>query len=220
LHRHIIVGRNSTVWNRLKTDPRLSGNNILAISHSELSAFGFEPSDRVWVFSYSRNADENLALLSKLKNAGIELLVYLSSSSVRVMTQTDCYEYPRVKQSAELAALAIPNARVLTLGLVYGDESELPGGTNVCTSLSDIVSFMNNPVWPAQEKTVRLFKIVSRPFGGILEESSYKLYGWALNRLGAYPCFLRPIDLLLRTLGVRWYGYTYLSTRLWTSTIS
>ncbi len=220
LHRHIIVGRNSTVWNRLKSDARLSQNSIVAISHSELSAFRFEPSDQVWVFSYSRNGAENLALLSILKNAAVERIVYISSSSVRVMTHTDCYEYPRVKQSAELAALAIPNARVLTLGLVYGEESELPGGTHIGTSLTDIVSFFNHPVWPAQEKSVRLFKMVTRPFGSRAEKFAYQLYGWALQGLGRYPCILRPVDLLLRALGVRWYGYTYLSTRLWTSTIS
>ena len=208
------------MWNRLKTEPGLSQNNLLAISHSELSSFEFEPTDQVWVFSYSRNCDENLALLSKLEHSGVERIVYVSSSSVRVMTQTDCYEYPRVKQGAELAALAIPNARVLTLGLVYGEESELPSGTNVCTSLTDMVSFFNQPVWLAQEKSVRLFKIVTRPFGGGIEEMSYKVYGWVLQRLGRYPCFLRPVDLILRALGVRWYGYTYLSTRLWTSTIS
>ena len=208
------------MWNRLKLDPRLSQNNLHAISHSEVSDFGFKPDDQVWVFSYSKNSEENLALLAKLKNSGVERVVYVSSSSVRVMTRTDCYEYPRVKQIAERAALDIPSARVLTLGLVYGEESELPSGTNICTSLADMVSFFNQPVWPAQDKYVRLFKTVSRPFSSNLDELSYKLYGWAVVRLGRHPCFLRPVDLLLRTLGVRWYGYTYLSTKLWTSTTS
>ena len=48
----------------------------------------------------------------------------------------------------------------------------------------------------------------------------YRLYGRLQALCGSRPCLLRPLDLLLRGLGMRWYGYTHLSNRLWTSKTS
>jgi hypothetical protein len=64
---------------------------------------------------------------------------------------------------------------------------------------------------------VQLFDIVSRAFSGTTEAAIHRAYGLLLRACGAWPCLLRPLDALLRALGIRWYGYVYLSNRLWTA---
>ena len=219
--REVVVGRNSRVWQRLSADLRVTERVGAAIGHRDVPAFAFGPGDRVWVFSYSRNEHENTALLKRLEDAGVSELVYVSSSSCRVTSETACYEYPRIKQRAETAALSHRAGKVLTIGLMYAAEGELPAGENIATRLSELAAFMLAPQWPqGQGRRKNLFRQVSRPFSGALERSLYRTYGRVIFSLRRYPCVLRPIDLLLRVLGMRWYGYVYLSNRLWISTPS
>lgn len=219
--REVVLGRGSTVWRRLSTDPALAGRGIVAIGHHELTGFAFTPNDRVWVLSYSRVPAENSAMLATLRDAGVAEIVYVSSASTIVGQRTRCYEYPRVKQQAEIEALAITNARVLTIGLMHDDPAELPAGDNIATRYETLAAFMCEPDWPEGDgRRKRLFEIDRRPFRSGFERSLASAYGAALDAAGAHPCLLRPFDLLLKLLGMRWYGYTFLSNRLWISTIS
>jgi hypothetical protein len=216
LARDVFVGSHSKVWQGLAA--RLEGGDIrtVAIGHRDVAAFVFAPRDRVWVLSYSRRVEENAALIARLNDAGVEQIVYLSSSSVIVGELTRCYEYPRVKQLAEQAVLALPHGKVLTVGLVYSHADELPRGPNVATSLDELAAFMRSPNWPDdQGRAKHLFRTVSRPFSGVLERVAFQTYGLLMSASGSFPCALRPFDVLLRALGARWYGYVYLSNRLW-----
>jgi hypothetical protein len=218
-HREIVVGRNSKVWGHLVAEHGLTESKFLAISHRDVASFDFLATDRVWVFSYSRNERENTALLKHLEAAQVGQVVYVSSSSVRVAERTRCYEYPRVKQHAETTALENQKAKVLTIGLVYVNENELPAGLNVATSISEIASFMSAPQWvDSQARRKNLFRKIDTPFKGTVEYFFYKAYGTAIFSLGQFPCVMRPLDLVLKAFNMRWYGYVYLSNRLWTST--
>ena len=219
--RNIFLGRHSKVWQGLA--PRLTAvhGDCIAIGHRDLGNFAFTPHDRVWVLSYSRRADENAALIAALGAASVSQIIYLSSSSVIVGQRTRCYEYPRIKRLSEQAVLALANGRVLTLGLVYSRVDELPRGPNVATSLDELAGFVGAPHWPdLQGRAKHLFRPVSRPFSGLMERAAYQAYGWLMSASGRFPCALRPVDVLLRALGARWYGYVFLSNRLWISTIS
>lgn len=219
--REIVLGRSSAVWQRLAHEPALSVWATAAIGHADLDRFAFTPADRVWVLSYSRLPAENLALLQRLDSAGVREIVYVSSASTIVSRVTRCYEYPRVKQQAEEAAMALPNARVLTIGLMHDDPAELPSGNNIATRYEALAAFMLAPEWPdANGRRKRLFGVVHRPYRHGVEQGLARAYGAALAAAGGHPCLLRPVDLLLRVLGMRWYGYTFLSNRLWTSTTS
>lgn len=219
--RDIFVGRNSKVWQGLAARLAASRFDCIAIGHRDTPAFDFAALDRVWVLSYSRLAKENAALIARLNDAGVAQVVYLSSSSVIVCQRTRCYEYPCVKQSAEQAVLALSHGKVLTVGLVYAQSDELPRGPNVATSLDELAAFIRAPHWPdAEGRAKHLFRAVSRPFSGVMERCAYRAYGALLSVCGSFPCALRPLDVLLRAAGARWYGYVYLSNRLWISTIS
>jgi hypothetical protein len=218
--RNVVLGRNSKVWVRLQQCAGMSECVSAAISHVDLVNFRFLAGDRVWVFSYSRVPAENIKLLSTLHQAGIAEIVYVTSSSTIISRITACYEYPRVKQQAEAYALSLPNARVLAIGLMYDDLAELPGGDNVATSFAELATFIKSPDWPDGEgRRKHLLRVVKKPFRNGFEHAAYRGYGAVLRLTGSKPCLLRPLDLVLRTMGWRWYGYVYLGNQLWISTI-
>jgi hypothetical protein len=219
--REVVLGRSSTVWQRLSAEPQLASRVGAAIGHHDLASFEFSPGDRVWVLSYSRDPRENSAMLQRLHAAGVREIVYVSSASTIVAQRTRCYEYPRVKLQAEQEALALPEAKLLTIGLMHDSVDELPAGTNIATRHAELAAFMLQPDWPdGGGRGKRLFHVEQRPFGSAFERAACGLYSSLLMAAGSRPCLLRPLDLILRLLGWRWYGYTCLSNRLWTSKTS
>lgn len=218
--RNIIVGKNSRVWAAAKRSG-ISAQWAVAIGHSELEGFEFLAGDRVWLFSYSSVDSENIKIIDRIQSASIEMLIYVSSSSAVVAESTGCYAYPRTKLSAERYASRVGSSRILTLGIVYETPSELPAGDNIATSIDSLVRFLLTPSWNSNANGRQLlFERIQRPFSSELERMCYKIYGFLINLFRSYPCVLRPLDLLLRYLNYRWYGYTYLSNRIWTQSTS
>ncbi|MGY0196279.1 hypothetical protein ACWA7J_14540 [Leptothrix sp. BB-4] len=219
--RPVVLGRNSRVWAAVKPHLADGGAHWQALGHAELDGFAFTPADRVWVLSYSRDPAENRALLQRLAAAGVAEIVYLSSSSTIVDGRTRCYEYPRVKALAEAEALALPNGRALVVGLMHDRLDELPAGLNIATRHADLAAFMARPDWgPDNARRRTLFEPVRRDWRSPAERTAHAVYAGLMRLTGPWPCLLRPLDLLLRLAGWRWYGYTHLANRLWMSKIS
>lgn len=219
--REVVLGRSSTVWRRLSAEAPLAARVAATLGHHDLGTFEFTPADRVWVLSYSRDPRENSAMLQRLSAAGVREIVYVGSASTIVAQWTRCYEYPRVKLQAEQVALALPQARLLTIGLMHDSVDELPAGTNIATRYAELAAFMLQPDWPdGGGRGKRLFRVEQRPFASAIERAACGIYTSLLMAAGSRPCLLRPLDLILRLLGWRWYGYTCLSNRLWTSKTS
>jgi hypothetical protein len=219
ISREVVIGRNSRVWRSAESNPRIAQRFRTAIGHSDLANFAFERTDRVWVFSYSRIAAENRAMLARLQAAQVASVVYVSSATTIVSAHTDCYEYPRIKRLAETDARRMVDARVLVLGIVVDREEQLPSGRSAATLQRKIDDFLLAPHWPDDGGTrIRLFEMIDRPFTRAWEHVAHRMYDslqWTLRR---WPCALRPIDVVLRACGVRWYGYVNLSNRLWNTT--
>lgn len=217
--REVVIGRNSKVWRAVSASPPVAARFSVILGYSQVAQFEFTRTDRVWVFAYSRLAEENSRLLAALQGAGE--VVYVSSASTIVTKLTSCYQYPRIKNAAENEARQRFNARILTLGLVVADLRDLPGGRTMTTLESTIATFLLAPHWPHDAGTsMWLFEPIDVPHTRAWEAWLHRLYDrlqWALRR---WPCVLRPLDLLLRAVGVRWYGYLNLSNRLWNTTIS
>ena len=107
----------------------------------------------------------------------------------------------------------------LRLGIVHKEESELPGGQNLATSERQIAEFLLRPHFPSTtDGLINLFDLVDRPFRNSLEARLHRVYGTTLWAVRRFPCVLRPLDMVLRALGIRWYGYVQLSNHLWIST--
>jgi hypothetical protein len=217
--REIVIGRNSKVWKAAMARAEIASGFPIALGHRDVASFEFLTSDRVWVFSYSRVPAENRALLAVLATAGVSEIFYVSSATTNVVARTRCYEYPRVKWQAEEEALKI-GARILTLGIVVNSTAELPAGVNIVTLQSRLNEFLLNPEPLRSGARKLLFELVATPFSRKWEEAVFSMYSWLQWQLRSWPCLLRPVDLVLRALGIRWYGYVNLSNRLWISTIS
>lgn len=218
-NRDIVIGRNSKIWQELVKNSELR-RRFIAIGHGDVSSFVFDPGDRVWILSYSSNEAENRALFTLIGKKAPVNAYYLSTATANVVDRTRCYNYPTVKYEAEQAAIEILGAEIVRLGVTFRNEAELPSGRTMATSYDLLEAFMLSPVKRSRSGAfVRLFVAVDRPFRGFLEKLLYRSYGFAMRASGGWPCLLRPADVLLRGLGYRWYGYVFLSSRLWSSTI-
>lgn len=216
--RQIIIGRNSHIWTVIKQSSQIKNSRFQAISHSELKSFEFEAQDTVWILSYSRIPSENEQILQHLKDSRVSKVIYITSASTNIADTTQCYEYPRVKRLAHQAARKICAAEVLAIGLFYSVESELPCGKTAATSADELITFLQTPHWNTQAEFTTLFQPIERPFRNNLEKGLFSLYGNLQKLCGPYPCLLRPFDIVLRALNMRWYGYLYLSNKLWFTT--
>jgi hypothetical protein len=215
--REVIIGRNSRVWRCASLNPDVARKFAVAIGHADVSTFKFSPRDRVWVFSYGRRVRDNSRLLGRLVSAGVTDVVYVSSAATVVARLTSCYRYPRVKLAAEEEARRRLRAHVLTLGLVVERIEELPPGRNAATMQAALDAFLLNPSWPHDGGIrMRLFETVAVPFQATWEARLHRAYDTLQWAVRWFPCLLRPIDVVLRLIGIRWYGYVNLSNRLWT----
>lgn len=215
--RTVIIGRNSAVWRALSADPRLA--HCVAIGHAEVSGFTFAPTDRVWILSYSRQMSDNQMLFDTLRASAATDFVYVSTATANVGAKTDCYAYPRIKLACEKAAQRQLDARIVSIGVVYQTEDTLPGGVTMATSLHRLATEIAAPTLPAGSP-INLFAPVERPFSGTAEQVAFRVYGVLQRAASRWPCLLRPLDVVLRAIGWRWYGYLYLSNRLWLTTTS
>lgn len=216
--RLVVLGQNSKVWSLLKESPHLAEVAITAIGHASLSKFTFLPGDTVWVFSYSRSIRENQLLLECLSRQQNIRVIYISSAATNVTSLTLCYQYPTIKLRAQEYAQRVCAAQIVNIGWFYSDKMELPAGRTAATSVDALALAMRSPDG-LNGQHVNLFNIMDRPFRSHFEKGLYRLYGALINGCGRYPCLMRPIDLALRTAGMRWYGYLYLSNKLWCTTI-
>ena len=219
-NRQIILGRNSKIWANLERNPETSKGNFIAIGHRDLPDFTFLKTDTVWVFSYSKSAHENKQLLQKLGQSDISRIVYISSASTNVVSHTHCYRYPTAKYLAEKDASDLCDAKIVKIGVFYSTENELPKGQTVATSADELIDFMLHPSWNENNQATNLFRIVDTPFQSKTEQALFQIYGFLMRLCKSYPCLLRPFDIVLRALNMRWYGYLYLSNKLWSTTTS
>lgn len=219
--RNIVIGKNSKVWSALEGAGLTERWHAIALGHKDVPDFKFLRQDRVWLFSYSPIEAANARLIDRIQSAHVEMLVYVSSSSTVVAESTACYAYPRTKLAAERYSAKFDNTKILTLGLVYGAGIELPAGNNVATSIESLGKFLVDPIWECgPDGRHLLFELYSKPFSSRLERFMFDAYGAAIDFFQRYPCVLRPLDIILKYAGYRWYGYTYLSNRIWTRSIS
>jgi hypothetical protein len=219
--RLVVIGRNSVLWSRIADRVLTQHPDSLAVGHRDVAAgLQLSADDCVWIFSYAPDADANRQLFERLKRLGAGHYVYLSTATANIAADTSCYRYPRVKREAERDAAQTLDAAIVRIGLIYDDPAELPAGTSAATRLDDLIAAMVQPDCPPQEggRVVPLYRLVERPFGSSIERAAFAAYGALLRLSGPYPCLLRPIDLLLRSIGWRWYGYLRLSNERCLST--
>lgn len=221
--RILFIGKNSTIWQRLSQNAARVDGIGPALGHADVANFDFKPDDQVWIFSYSRVTAENIALFEQLKERGARYVYYVSTASSNVMQITSRFTYPRAKSEAAEAAQRILGARIVLLGYVLEDLSEAPAGWAAIVTLDELLAKMRSEALSApvaNQNPIQLFTMRKTPFHSRLEALLYRAYFRVAFALGRYVFLLRPIDVILRALGYRWYGYFGMSNQLWSTTTS
>lgn len=218
--RLVIVGKNSVLWGRIRERVLELQPTTVAISHREVGSYALAGRDVVWILSYAPDDFANTRLMEKLKAAGAGRACYVSTATANIVDVTTCYGYPAVKAAAERTAREVLNASIVRIGMIYDHAEELPAGRSAATALDDMVRAMIASLDPdaAPDAMLHLYQLIDRPFGSSLERALYSCYGLLLRWTARWPCLLRPIDLILRTVGYRWYGYFRLSNERCTAT--
>jgi len=211
--RCVVVGRNSSIWKALALRNMAS---VTAIGHADIGDFGFRQGDTVWILSFSRDDAQNRHLFEQLSQACKGSFVYVSTATANVADHTRCYTYPTVKRTAEHLARQILGARIVRIGLVNASVEDLPAGTCAATAFDDIADVLQGAKLPppGAGDIVRLYRLETRPFRSALERAAYSAYSALLMKLSSWPCLLRPLDVLLRAMNWKWYGYLRLSSAL------
>lgn len=219
--RILFIGKNSSIWQRLSQDPAWIDGIGPVLGHADVAGFDFQPDDQVWIFSYSRVNAENIALFEQLKERGARQVYYVSTASSNVMQITSRFTYPRAKSVAAEAAQRILGARTVLLGYVVENLSESPSGWAAIVTLDELSAAMRGYGGSfTSGAPIRLFTMREAPFRSRLEAVLYHCYFRLAFALGRYVFLLRPVDIILRALGYRWYGYFGMSNHLWSTTTS
>lgn len=205
------------MWRHLAKVPGIAGAFKAALSHREIANYQFSASDEVWVLSFSRDENENSALLDAMARAG--RIIYFNSAAANIAPITRCYRYPTVKALAADYARHRHGATIVHLGFVYENVDELPAGITAAVNMRQLVDFFIRGM-PAEETDLELFEMIEHPYRHKAERWLHVAYDRLQRACGSYPCILRPLDVLLRAVGCKWYGYMNLSNRLWLTTIS
>lgn len=211
--RIVVIGRNSVLWSRIGGHILEQRPDTIAVGHRDIAKLRLTADDCVWIFSYAPSMEANRGLFGRIAALGAGQHVYLSSATANIADRARCYRYPRIKAQGEKDAAAILGAASVRIGLIHDDPAELPAGVSVATRLDDLVSAMTageGDFGPAGH-VVHLHQLIERPFPNAAERAAYRGYGRLLRQLESRPCVLRPLDLVLRTIGWRWYGYFRLS---------
>jgi hypothetical protein len=211
----LIIGKNSKIWNKIKKD--IKKNRVITeISHDQLRFLKKQKRfDEIWIFGYSINVNENYDLLHSAVSIKYKKCFYFSSKTTNICQVTKDYKYPMIKKISEDFLKRYNNTYIVRLGLVYGKTSDIPGGGSYVTSYKEIIKFINQDkrrIW--YNKDIDLAKLIIKNFSSEFERAVYKLYGLILMSGLFRPILLRPIDLILRLIGWRWYGYFYLSNNI------
>lgn len=209
---NLIVGKNSViVKNLLKnfTDLPLFFD---VVSHSELFSLKLYY-DKCYIFSYSLSEIDNQKIIDWCC-ANCNKVYYISSSSVIVAKHGELYSYPKIKMLAEEYGCAnYKNFYIRRLGYVVSNEKK-EYYISYTTEINDIhkILLSNDNV-----SVENIFNINPN-----LKKNKIKskiIMGYSLFQYWIMPAsiLLRPIDLILKILGIRSYGYTSLGDRLWMS---
>lgn len=193
----LIIGKNSSIVKKISK--KLNGFEI--ISHKEIKKQDFKNYDFIFLFSWPKTIDktywELLDLIPKKK------LVFISTISIfSCFLRPQAYSYPNQKLLIEKFVLN-RGSSVLRLGIFHKLWKTFTNEVIPYTSYSSLINSLNG--WSdGQSKTINLFELTqnkSHPF-------SFYNYLYFLHTIIRNKYIRIPLDLFLKKIGSKNYGYT------------
>jgi len=200
--KRLVVGKNSKVVADLKLDRE----EYICVSHTDVNEFkvrGFF--EDAIVFSYSKSLQENIKLLNNISRY-TDNIIYISTTSTVYSSAGMLYQYPTVKLVTEnylRNTKIFKNVLIIKLGIVISNDTvwKKPGHYQI-TRTGLLKTALKQTQQTGQIECWEKTKI---DFDNWLEKFMFVLYKkiqcrrtWRLLRL---------IDLILKYMGYRWYGY-------------
>lgn len=208
MNNTLIVGKNSRLWNTLKTRISFDYDEV---SHKDIQGFLLNQMyEKAIVFSYSNSKNENAELLSAL-SVYVTNIIYISSVSVEYAELGFYYQYPRVKLFCEQFLLAKKNfisINITRIGLVLEtfNYKKITGYYQI-TNIEKLACYLNECILSGRSE-IEFLVSVSYPKSSKLEEYIYALYKPLVKPNLLSFLVTRIFDVLIRSMGFYWYGYS------------
>jgi hypothetical protein len=210
----IIVGKNSRLYALAK--PLLSEHVRGEYSHREEIDPQHIKGATLVVFSLGPTLAANTALFRRLELLHPEHLVYVSSTSALVGSSRLSLRYPRLKYLCEQSCIHRFNAAIVRVGLL---PDQVPGrliGRTLVSNVTGVANAITDAAWPASKKggtITNAFSVSEFPPTTLADRVLLCAYGLLYSIFGGFPLVLRPLDVILRRIGFRNYGYTFAAAK-------
>ena len=206
----LILGQNSKIFGLLKPFKFWDNYEIVFMSLSKLSDKVLAPieCDYIVYFGYNRSSNlEKLTLSKIIGKAKFKHFIHLSSIVCILPSKFDFFLYVRNKKEIERYLQSSLKNSVISLRparLIMA--SEKPVG--LCCYISDFANTIEK-ILISPESGIQVPPMVfERP------DVQNWLYSWLLT--SKISRITRPVDIFLRILGFRCYGYGYLTYLMYT----
>jgi len=211
--RKIIIGKNSNLYKEFKKE--FDEIFDLAISHKDLHNFVIKKTDIYFILSYGQSEKEMSQLLSEVIKIKQNNVILLSTTAIIVSKYSKCYAYPKLKMMQEnFFSAKMSNFIIYRVGTVLR-KNNLYHNRGTCVLNSDLFFRTLKKLLSGEFvcQVVEEYEFV-RIEKNTLESIIYFIYTVTIRLFYKFPCVLRPIDLILKILNYRWYGYGALSLKL------
>ena len=209
----ILIGKNSNLYKNYKD----SFNSFvdIAISASDLESYSFNENDSLIILSYGKSKKSIDLLAYNLSSLNVKFFLLISTCTTVVLEKTKCYAYPAIKQYQErLFVQKLKNVSILSVGTIVDEKADKEHHGTCITKATVFFKICEDIIRSTQSKKY----LVEYEFSKFSNESSveYKIFRAykSLITLLPLPCLLRPLDILLKYFGCKWYGYGVLTTIL------
>ena len=208
-----IIGANSWLYQQCKIELG-TYLNVVELSHNDLNSI--HQLINPVVFSYSKSPKENIEFLNDIIKKTIGKITLISSTAAEVYQILPYYKYPKLKWLSELEIMKFEGPyNVLRVGIVKTSHIKINnyfGSISISTPEGINKTIVNIYLNDAPQGIINCFENIR------VEKSKFLIINKILTILyNISPWFiylLRPFDLLLKKLGYKNYGYTFIANKL------
>lgn len=197
--KNLIIGKNSHIVGEIIDDLK----NYDFISHKELYKTDLNAYKKIIVFSWSvESIDENKKIVDSIES---KKLIFISTTAVFSLNRRKQWNnYPNWKKTIEKLVLN-KNGKIIRIGVWDKDLGKSMYGSFPYTSKIKLISMLNNI--EKIENITNCFEIKRGSLGLVST-----IFAKSINSLSyIFPNFFifqAPLELIVKVLGIKSYGYT------------
>jgi len=204
-----IIGKNSILYKQLKNSLQQNFKITRELSHQELDKV--ERITNPLIFSFDKKSlKSNIKMLKTISDKSIGQSIYVSTSAIHAHSICRYYKYPKIKKNIENYLIEKTNVSILRFG-VLKSKSNLEGfvGHTMITSTNMFAESINMFHCGANRINECYKRTYIKPTSSL--QKIILLLLKKLLFLKGFYVLLRPLDLFLKLINFKNYGYSFLS---------